>query len=149
MGQLWEYILVFLLAAVPWIEIAAVIPLGIIRGLQPVLVVILGFTGNLLTTVMVIFLFESIKNYLFKKGKREGNGKRQARAKKIWNRYGLPGLTLLGPVLIGMHIAAFIGMTLGASKGWTLLWTVISLFLWSIIFGVAAYYGVEAFKVFL
>jgi hypothetical protein len=32
------------------------------------------------------------------------------------NNYGLPGLALLGPILISTHIAAFIGMTLGATK---------------------------------
>ncbi|GIN98619.1 hypothetical protein J6TS1_44890 [Siminovitchia terrae] len=149
MGNVWEYIVVFLLAGVPWIEIAAAIPIAIISGLQPVLVVILGFAGNLLTTILVIYLFETIKNYLFKKrGELKESSKREARAKRIWNKYGLPGLALLGPILIGIHIAAFIGLTLGAAKNWTLLWTTISLLIWSIVFGVTAYYGVEAFKVF-
>lgn len=150
MGSLWEYIVVFILAGVPWIEIAAVIPIAIIRGLQPVLVVILGFAGNLLTTILVIYLFEPIKNYLFKKrGEPKESGKREARAKRIWNKYGLPGLALLGPVLIGIHIAVFIGLSLGAGKRWTLLWVTISLAVWSIAFGAAAYYGVEAIKMFL
>ncbi|VEF47367.1 putative small multidrug efflux protein [Bacillus freudenreichii] len=148
MGNLWEYILVFLLAGVPWIEVAAAIPIAIIRGLQPIPVIILGFAGNLLTTLLVIFLFEPIKNFLFKKrGEPEDGGKREARAKRIWNKYGLPGLALLGPILIGIHIAAFIGLTLGAAKNWTILWMTISLLIWSIVFGAAAYYGVEVFKI--
>ncbi|GIN22119.1 MAG TPA: DNA-binding protein [Bacillus bacterium] len=150
MGNVWEYIVVFLLAGVPWIELAAVIPIAIIRGLQPVLVIILGFSGNLLTALLVIYLFEPIKNYLFRKrGDSKESGKREERAKRIWNKYGLPGLALLGPVLIGIHIAAFIGLSLGAGKNWTLLWVTISLFIWSIVLGTAAHYGVEAFKVFL
>lgn len=147
MGNLWEYIVVFLLAATPWFEIAAVIPLGIVRGLQPVVVVILSFIGNLSTIILVVYLFEKIKDFIVrKKGAVKENTKRQERAKRIWNKYGLPGLAILGPVLIGTHIAAFIGMSLGATKRWTMLWMTISLVLWSVVFGVGAYYGVGIFK---
>lgn len=149
MGTLWEYTLVFILAAVPWIEIAAVIPLAIIRGLQPVLVILLAFVGNLSTIILLIYLFDQIKYFLTSRKKDNGDkkeDKRQERAKRIWNKYGLPGLALLGPVLTGIHIAAFIGLSLGATKTWTLLWTAISLLVWSIAFGVGAYYGVEMFK---
>lgn len=147
MGNLWEYIVVFLLAATPWFEIAAVIPLGIVRGLQPIIVVILSFIGNLSTIILVVYLFEKIKDFIVrKKGIVKENTKRQERAKRIWNKYGLPGLAILGPVLIGTHIAAFIGMSLGATKRWTLLWMTISLVIWSVVFGVGAYYGVGVFK---
>lgn len=149
MGNIWEYILVFLLASVPWIEVAAAIPIAIIRGLNPVAVIIIGFAGNLATTILVIYLFDSIKAFILrKKGELKEGGKREERAKKIWNKYGLPGLALLGPILIGIHIAAFIGLTLGATKKWTLIWTTASLLAWSIIFGAAAFYGVETFKFF-
>lgn len=147
MGNLWEYIVVFLLAATPWFEIAAVIPLGIVRNLQPVVVVILAFIGNLSTIILVVYLFEKIKDFLEKKkGTIKEDGKRQQRARRIWNKYGFPGLAILGPVLIGTHIAAFLGMSLGATKKWTMLWMTISLALWSVVFGVGAFYGVETFK---
>jgi len=149
MGSLWEYIVVFLLASVPWIEVAAAIPIAIIRGLNPVAVTIIGFAGNLTTTILVIYLFDPIKAFILrKKGEMKEGGKREERARKIWNKYGLPGLALLGPVLIGIHIAAFIGLTLGASKNWTLFWMTASLLVWSIVFGTGAFYGVETFKFF-
>ena len=150
MGNLWEYIVVFLLAAVPWFEIAAVIPLGILRGLQPVWVVVLALIGNLSTIILVVYLFERIRDYLVrKKGVIKEDGKRQERAKRIWNKYGFPGLALLGPILIGTHIAAFIGMSFGATKNWTLLWMTISLVIWSVLLGIAAFYGIETFKTLL
>ncbi len=150
MGNLWEYIVVFLLAAVPWFEIAAVIPLGILRGLQPVWVVVLALIGNLSTIILVVYLFERIRDYLVrKKGVIKEDGKRQERAKRIWNKYGFPGLALLGPILIGTHIAAFIGMSFGATKNWTLFWMTISLVIWSVLLGIASFYGIETFKTLL
>ena len=149
MESLWEYAVIFLLAAVPWIEAVVAIPLGIIRGLSPVLVVAVAFLGNLSTVILVIYLFEKIKEFWNrKKGTQTPPGKRQERAKKIWNKYGLPGLSLLGPILIGIHIAAFIGLTLGATRNWTLLWMTISLALWSVVFGIASHYGLLTFKMF-
>ncbi|MBS4208815.1 small multi-drug export protein [Bacillus sp. FJAT-50079] len=150
MGSLWEYILVFILAATPWFELVTVIPLGILRGLNPAIVVILAFIGNFSTIVLVIYLFEKIKNFIAsKKGTIKDNGKRQKRAKKIWNKYGFPGLALFGPLLVGTHISAFLGLSLGATKRWTLLWMTISLALWGIVFGIASYYGIETIKHFI
>ncbi|MBM7714768.1 putative membrane protein [Bacillus thermophilus] len=147
MGSIWEYVIIFLLAAVPWIEVAAVIPLGIIRGLSSTYVVIVAFLGNLSTIILLVYLFDKIKDFwVRKKGEQKTSGKRLVRAKRIWNKYGLPGLSLLGPIFIGIHIAAFIGLTLGATRNWTLLWMTSSLALWSIVFGVAAHYGLLTFK---
>ena len=55
-----EYLLVFLGGAIPWLEIALVVPLGIVSGLSPVGVMIAAFTGNLLTVLFVIFGFEKV-----------------------------------------------------------------------------------------
>ena len=54
-------------------------------------------------------------------------------------------MLLLGPILIGTHIAAFIGMTLGASKVKTLVWSTISIGAWAIVFGVATSLGFDFF----
>ena len=125
----------FLAAAIPLLEIALVVPLGIIRGLSPFWVMLLGFTGNMLTVILLILGFQRVKEYFAKrKGKPSlTESKRSQGAKKLWHNYGLPGLALLGPILIGTHIAAFIGMSLGAEKGWTMLWLTISIALWTLI----------------
>ncbi|MGD7044184.1 small multi-drug export protein [Jeotgalibacillus proteolyticus] len=142
-----EYALIFLAAATPWLEIALVIPLGIVRGHSPVLVMLTGFLGNMLTVVLLVVLFEQVKSYFAKRSKNDKpkRNKRQERGRKIWNKYGLPGLALLGPILIGTHIAAFIGMSLGAQKSWTLLWLTISIGVWSLVFGIGTMLGFDFF----
>lgn len=80
MGSIWEYVIIFLLAAVPWIEVAAVIPLGIIRGLSSTYVVIVAFLGNLSTIILLVYLFDKIKDFwVRKKGskKHPGSGWRE------------------------------------------------------------------------
>ncbi|TDL34356.1 DNA-binding protein [Jeotgalibacillus sp. S-D1] len=143
---IFEYVLIFLAAATPWLEIALVIPLGIVRGHSPFLVILIAFLGNMLTVALLVVMFERVKEYFAKKAKGEKpKNKRQQRAARIWNKYGLPGLAMLGPILIGTHIAAFIGMSLGAEKRWTLIWSTISILVWSLIFGIATMMGFDFF----
>lgn len=99
-------------------EVALVVPLGIVSGLSPVWVMIAAFTGNLLTVLFVIFGFEKVRIWLQKRKKNKDGepSKKEARGKRIWNKYGMPGIALLGPLLIGTHLSAFIGLAFGAKK---------------------------------
>ncbi|MGN8646483.1 small multi-drug export protein [Gracilibacillus sp. HCP3S3_G5_1] len=140
-----EYLLIFLGAAIPWLEIALVIPVGIITGLNPVLVILVAFIGNMVTIVALIFGYDKFKQWLAKRKKEKQQSKRQDRARTLWSKYGLPGMIMLGPILIGSHIAAFIGMTLGATKRATLIWSTFSIGAWSLAFGILTALGFDFF----
>lgn len=142
--EIWEYVVVFLLGATPWVEIAAVIPLSIVVGLNPILVGISAFLGNLSTVYLLVIFFEKFQQWRRrKKGENQPKSKKQARAAAIWNKYGLPGLSLLGPLLIGSHIAVFIGLLFGAKKRAVLLWMTISLTLWAVAITILSAYGID------
>ena len=144
--EVWQYILVFLLGAIPWIEVAVVIPLSIVAGMNPFLVGMLAFLGNLSTVYLVIIFFEKFQLWRSRKKGTEAEApksKRHARAVNIWNKYGLPGLALLGPLLIGSHIAAFIGILFGAKKHTTLFWMTVSLALWTVVITIVSIYGID------
>ncbi|MCJ1908631.1 small multi-drug export protein [Planococcus ruber] len=145
--MIYEYFLVFLGAAIPWLEIALVIPLGIVWGLSPFWVMVMAFVGNMLTVLALIIGFDKFKDWYLKRQEAKGKtgSKKSERAKAIWNKYGLPGLALLGPILIGTHIAAFIGMTLGATKRNTTIWLTVSIGLWTLVFGLATALGFDFF----
>lgn len=142
-----EYFLVFLGAAIPWIEIMLVVPLGIIRGLSPIWVMLLSFAGNMMTVLLLIIGFKQVKEWLDRRNEKKGKGesKRQQRGQQIMNTYGLPVLALAGPILIGTHIAAFIGLVFGARKMNTAIWSAISIALWCTVFGVLTAMGSDFF----
>ena len=144
---MFEYFLVFLGAAIPWLEIALVIPVGIVSGLSPVWVILTAIVGNLLTVLVVIVGFEKVKEWMESRNrkKRKVESKRTERGKRIWNKYGMPGVALLGPVVIGTHIAAFIGLLFGANKTNVTVWMTISIVLWSLVFGIATALGFDLF----
>ena len=141
------YFMVFLGAAIPWLELAVVIPVGIVGGLNPFWVIVTGIVGNMVTVVALIIGYDKFKLWLAKRreGKEKPESKRSERAKNLWNKYGLPGMIMLGPILIGSHIAAFIGMALGATKKSTLLWSTISIGAWALAFGIVTALGFDFF----
>lgn len=145
--MIYEYALIFIGAAIPWFEIALVIPLGIVWGLSPSMVMLVAFVGNMLTVLMLIIGFDKFRDWYTKRQEAKGKAasKKNERAVRIWNKYGLPGLSLLGPILIGTHIAAFIGMTLGATKRNTTVWMVISIGIWTLAFGILTALGFDFF----
>ncbi|BAB05031.1 small multi-drug export protein [Halalkalibacterium halodurans] len=151
MMTLWEYVLIFLAAATPWLEAIVVVPLGIIRGLNPWLVSVVAFIGNWLTILLVIIFYEKFQAWREKRRIQKGietppESKRQKRARHIWNRYGLPGLALGGPLVIGTHLSALMALAFRSPKYLVTGWITFSLALWIVVFAVGAFYGFSWFQ---
>jgi len=145
MNVLWGYILVFILAAAPFFEGYAVIPIASIAGLSVVPVMVLGLAGNILTVLLLIMFINQIKNWRKKRkqDKEQKDNKRFARAENLWKKYGLPGLAMIGPLLVGSHLTALASMTFGGTKQKTFIWVSISITTWSIVFTVLLFLGID------
>lgn len=196
----WEYILVFIMAATPWIEILIVIPVAVAAGLSAFWVTIIAFIGNALPVLLIVALYEKWEQWRLKRRTKaieesthatsetecltsnelsieqdsgelhsdvhpyeelpsedqatvgpsqpeepaaEEPSKRGKRARKIWDRYGLPGLALLAPAITGIHLAAVMALAFKSPKRATAIWMTISLALWAVATGVVSYYGLE------
>lgn len=145
---LWAYILVFIFAAVPFFEAFAVIPIAIIAGLSSIPVIILGLAGNILTVLLLILFIDRIKEWRKKRksgDEQKPESKRSMRAKKIWKKYGLPGLAFIGPLFVGSHLTAFMSLSFGGTKKTTIFWMVASITTWSITFAILIHFGIDLF----
>ena len=146
LDSIWAYVLVFSLAAAPFFEAYAVIPLAILAGLPTVPVMIVGLAGNILTILLLLLFIQKIKEWTTKKRKNDEQkapSKRSLRAQKLWEKYGLPGLAFIGPLFVGSHLTAFMSVTLGGTKKGTLYWMIASITTWSVVFSIFAYFGVD------
>lgn len=158
--QIWEYIVVFIMAATPWMEVLIVIPIAIASGLSPFWVVVVAFVGNVLSVWLIIAIYERWEIWRTQRKRRKGEiekvsydcqveeqpkkiSKRGSRARKIWNRYGLPGLALLAPAVTGIHLAAVMALACKSPKRSTAIWMTISLAVWSIGIGIMSFYGLS------
>ena len=150
--------MIFILAFIPMIEVLVVIPIAIAIGLSPFLVVTVAFAGNLLAVWIIILVYEKLEIWWDEYKLRQSEGyenqaleqiekasKRGDRARRIWNRYGLPGLALLAPAIIGIHLAVIVALAFKSPKQSTAIWMTISLAVWSIGLGVVSFYGLSLF----
>jgi Ca2+/H+ antiporter, TMEM165/GDT1 family len=135
MELLWQYMLVFLTAAIPLLEVMVVIPASVAVGLHPVPVGILAFAGNAATLAMAVVAGDELISRLRRRRTpRERDTKRQERIRRIAYRWGLPGVALLGPIAVGSHVAALAAIALRLPRGRVLLWSVAGVAAWSVVF---------------
>nr|WP_044641612.1 small multi-drug export protein [Risungbinella massiliensis] len=137
-GTIWQYVLLFFISLVPVIDISVVVPLGVILGLSPIWVMIIGFLGNLAFVLILAFFFQQIRGWRDKRRAAKGittPSKKETRARNLWEKYGVPGLAIISPFLVGTDVAAFLAFSLGSSRKSVIGWMIVSLAFWSAILG--------------
>jgi hypothetical protein len=139
------------LTSVIWVFIASIvelwfgIPLGLYLGLNPVIIAITAATGSILSAVLVATLGDGLRNSFLKLRYGEKTP-RKGRIYDIWKKYGIIGLGLLSPLLLGAPIGAALGIGLGAPKDRLLLWMSIGIVFWSALLTFAGFYGLMSFE---
>lgn len=147
MNRLVAYALVAIAAATPWLEVLLVVPAAILAGLAPVPVVVLAAAGNIVTIVPAVLLADRIRTWL-RRRRSTGDDEtvepaRAGRGQRVMERYGLPGLALLGPLVTGIHVAALVAIGAGANRRSTLYWLSLGVLVWSIVMAAITVVGLE------
>jgi hypothetical protein len=126
---------IFIAGAIPWFEAIAVVPAGILFGLDPVLTVIAAVAGNAITIFLFAYASSSIRSWLIKR--REAKGKtgdspKYLKAIATFDKYGIWGMAALGPILIGTQFAAAASVAAGVKPLKVSILITASMALWSI-----------------
>lgn len=146
-GGWWAYLLVFLAAATPLLEILVVIPAGVIAGLSPLPTTLVALAGNLSTAVLVVVAGERMLSpWRRRRSRRERPaGPRSGRARALLRRWGVPGLALLAPLTTGTHLATLAALATGAEPRTVLRWMAAGLAIWAAAAGAGAAAGTDLF----
>jgi hypothetical protein len=131
----WGLFGIFLAGAIPWMEAIAVVPSGIILGLNPYATVIAAVVGNAITIFLFAYAGSSIRAKISRrriaKGKSSESPKFE-KAVKAFDRYGIYGMAALGPVIIGTQFAAAASVAAGVKPLRVSFLVTASMILWSI-----------------
>jgi hypothetical protein len=143
--EVLELVGVFLGGALPWLEAVIVIPIGILAGLPPVLVVLAALAGNLLTLWLAAYYGERIRGWWQARRRRrraaEGGG-RAARVGRVFRRWGMPGLAVVGPIGLGTQLSAVVAVGFGVSARTSFWWVTAGTVAWSVLAAVLTVTGV-------
>lgn len=139
------YLLVFLFAMIPGIEPFIVIPVGIGLGLNPVWTGIAALLGSITAVVVIVLAYHRITTWWYG---RTGDDLRESstryrRARRLWNRFGLPGLAVVGPILAGIHLTALVAVIGGTDTRMAIGWLSVGLVAWTLGLVAASVAGVS------
>ena len=137
---------VFIFGAIPWFEAIGVVPGGILVGLNPTLTVIAAAAGNLITIAVFAYGGAKIRSWVV--ARREAKGKhpksdRWSKAQMAFEKYGIYGMAILGPLIIGTQFAAAASVAAGVRPARVTLVISIAMVLWAIAFAALTTWAVD------
>lgn len=132
---------IFLLSIIPFFEAHGAIPLGIVLGFPTIPVIVAAIAGNLVSVMAFIWIINKLRAKMVKKRVKKAPSKRAIKARRYFEKYGVPGVSLAG-ILLGFHLSAGIALGAGAKKSYVSLWITLSIVTCGIVFGVIFRSGV-------
>ena len=107
---------VFLAGAIPWIEAILAVPAGIVFGLDPILTVIFAVTGNIITIMVFAYGGRTLRDWVIRRRVAKGKEPESAKFRKAqaaYEKYGIYGMAILDPILIGSPFSAAVSVAAG------------------------------------
>ncbi len=145
MEMLLKLATVFGLAA---LELWAAIPAGLALQLDPVLVGMSAAAGGITGAGAVALLGQGVRDRVLRWHGRGREGGASGRLNRIWLRFGVAGLGLLAPLLVGAPLGTALGLTLGAPAGRLFLWMSLGIVIWSGLLAAASALGLAGLQWF-
>ena len=140
----WQYIVLFLISLIPFLDVFSVIPVSIALEMSPIAVAIISFLGNFIMVMGYARFFIQITEWLTK---RRANKKRkidltkiETRIRSFWEKHGLPIFALGVPFILATDITTLLALRLGSSKIKVVAWMGVSLAVWSVVMAAVTLY---------
>jgi hypothetical protein len=162
--ELVQPLIVALAGAVPFIEGEGAASIGILGGIHPVIAAVSGIVGNFLCVLVLVLLSSGARNAVVNRHQERvrareaatagtpGSGvtvvdahedpesgrsaARKAKFRRALERYGVPGVSLLGPLLLPTQFTATMLAATGVSKARVLIWQAVAIVGWTTILSV-------------
>lgn len=138
---IWQVVAVGVWSMIPFIESDVGVAIGIGVGVPVVPATIAAIIGNWIAVFGIITLTHKARAKVAKSGEKTYSKRRQKVMKAV-ERYGVPGASMLGPLLIGTHLNSFFMVAAGLDRRYVLLWQTVAIVVWSIIFAII-FYGIK------
>lgn len=108
------------------------VPAGFALRLHPLVTGLTAAAGSLLATVIVVFLGDKLRSRLLRRKPQPEGVKSERLIDRVWRRYGVVGLGLLGPGLTGAPLGAALGLSLRVPARRLMVWLTLGIALWSV-----------------
>lgn len=128
--------------AIPFVESYLGSVIGVVAGLNPVVAVLAAVVGNIVTMTLVVLSADSLRRRRGTEAPEQMSPRKQ-RLRRLFDRFGVPGVSLLGQTVLPSQITSGALVAFGANTRGVIVWQVVSIILWGVLFGVLATLGVD------
>lgn len=155
--EIVQPLIVALAGAVPFIEGEGAATIGIIGGIHPVIAVIAAVVGNFACVAVLVLLSSGARSAVVSRRRARRvsapaavgadpaayaggedasvpvgtESKRHEKFQRAFERYGVPGVSLLGPLLLPTQFTATMLAASGVGKARVLLWQAVAIIGWT------------------
>jgi hypothetical protein len=165
--ELVQPLIVALAGAIPFIEGEGAVSIGIIGGISPVVAAIAAIVGNFLCVLVVVLVSSGARQAVVNRSRAKsaalagggtieepaadaadaGRGTaRREKFQRAFERYGVPGVSLLGPLLLPTQFTATMLAASGIGKARILFWQALAIIGWTTIVAVIVGSAVYAIR---
>ncbi len=131
--DLVQPLIVALAGAVPFIEGEGAAAIGIIGGIHPVVAALSGAAGNFLCVAIVVLATARVRTAVTTRAgaAEKPVSARSEKFQKAYHRYGTPGVSLLGPLILPTQFTAAALKGTGVPTRTVLFWQGLAIVLWT------------------
>jgi membrane protein YqaA with SNARE-associated domain len=122
-------------------EIYAAIPAGFAFNLSPLTIFLSSATGGLLGLFVAAFLGDKLRQLFSKKKVQKEVKPKNGMLHKIWSKYGVIGIGLLGTMTVGAPASVALGISLNGSVQKLLVWCSIGIISRCVLFTAIGHFG--------
>ncbi|MDO5617206.1 hypothetical protein [Kocuria sp.] len=135
-----QWLGIMLISAIPFVESYLGAAIGVVAGLPLFIAIPAAIVGNFASMLIFVLVAHSARQRI--KGEQPELSPRKQKIKGMFDRFGVPGVSLLGQWVLPSQITSSLMVSFGASKNAVILWQTISIVLWGLGFGLLAHLGV-------
>lgn len=140
--EVLQWLGVIAVSAIPFVESYLGSVIGVVAGLNPVVAVLAAIVGNAISMAVVVLSADRLRQRRGVQATEEMSPRKQ-RLRRMMDRFGVPGVSLLGQTVLPSQITSGALVAFGANTRGVLIWQVISIILWGVVFGTLAALGVD------
>ncbi|CAL4860702.1 small multidrug efflux protein [Microbacterium sp. MM2322] len=133
MPDLLQPLVVALAGAVPFIEGEGAAAIGVVGGIHPVIAALSGAIGNFLCVTIVVLVTARVRTAVTTRAgaAEKPTSARSEKFQKAYHRYGTPGVSLLGPLILPTQFTAAALKGTGVPTRTVLFWQGAAIVLWT------------------
>lgn len=137
-----QWLAVMGMGAIPYVESHGASMVGVIVGLPAVVAFVLAVLGNLLCTMPLIVLAARVRARVTG-GATKQLTPRQQKVRRAFDRFGVAGVSLIGPLLLPSQVTGPALISIGAPRRNVITWQTIAIVAWGALFTVLFSFGIN------